>query len=154
MERVWIFDSECKMFARLCDKLTLIENRQAFFDLNAYLNNVQVMLTACNRYLKWVVLDRCRKPLRGGPTLAGLPGGAAGELSRLFPVQCNYEYPLAGPPQPAFQKDSVRVNPLTRKEARSLKGRIPHLLNRMHGYDLKEDICDFFADSKLDVSWD
>ena len=52
------------------------------------------MLKACDRYLKWVGLDRCRKPILGGPTLSGLPGGVAGDLQRLFPVQSNFEYPV------------------------------------------------------------
>ncbi len=74
--------------------MTFVENRSLFFDLNSYLMNVQVVLSACNRYLKWVGLDRCRKPITGGPTLSGLPGGLAGDLQRLFPVQSNFQFPV------------------------------------------------------------
>ena len=35
-----------------CDKLTYINNRELLYDLNSYINNVRVMLHACNNYLK------------------------------------------------------------------------------------------------------
>ena len=35
-----------------CDKLTYINNRDLLYDLNSYINNVRVILHACNNYLK------------------------------------------------------------------------------------------------------
>ena len=35
-----------------CEKLTHINNRDLLYDLNSYINNVRVMLQACNNYLK------------------------------------------------------------------------------------------------------
>ena len=91
----------CKDFFMVCDKMTHIRNRDLLFDLNSYLNNVRVILHACNNYLKWVGLDNCRKPLRCGPSLAGLPGGLAGELGRLYPIQSESQFPLRRPVTPA-----------------------------------------------------
>merc|ERR1712142_898092 len=71
-----------------------MNNRDLLFDLNSYLNNVRVILHGCNNYLKWVGLDNCKKPIRHGPSLAGLPGGLAGDLMRLYPVQSEDQYPL------------------------------------------------------------
>ena len=31
-------------------------------------------MSGCNSYLKWVGLHQCKKPIRAGPSLAGLPG--------------------------------------------------------------------------------
>eukprot|EP00092_Neocalanus_flemingeri_P029017 GFUD01031502.1.p1 GENE.GFUD01031502.1~~GFUD01031502.1.p1 ORF type:complete len:664 (+),score=180.97 GFUD01031502.1:119-2110(+) len=84
----------CKEFFVVCDKMTHMKNRDLLFDLNSYLNNVRVILHACNNYLKWVGLDNCKKPIRHGPTLAGLPGGLAGDLMRLYPVQTEEQFPL------------------------------------------------------------
>jgi len=84
----------CKDFFLVCDKMTHMNNRDLLFDLNSYLNNVRVILHACNNYLKWVGLDNCKKPIRHGPTLAGLPGGLAGDLMRLYPVQSEEQYPV------------------------------------------------------------
>ena len=58
----------------MLDKWTFVKNRQLFFDINPYLNNLQVILRASNRYLKWVSFEKCAKPINGGPTLAGLIG--------------------------------------------------------------------------------
>ena len=55
----------------MLDKFTYIKNRELFFDINPYLNNLQVILRASNRYLKWVSFEKCAKPINGGPTLAG-----------------------------------------------------------------------------------
>ena len=44
--------------------------------------------------LQWIGIDDCRKPIKHGPTLAGLPGGLAGELGRLYPVQSDQDYPV------------------------------------------------------------
>ena len=38
--------------AQACEKLTYINNRDLLYDLNSYINNVRVMLHACNNYLK------------------------------------------------------------------------------------------------------
>ena len=77
-----------------------------------YINNVRIILHACNNYLKvpryqsdpilidtfflaqWIGIDDCRKPIKNGPSLAGLPGGLAGDLMRLYPIQTNDMYPL------------------------------------------------------------
>ena len=56
----------------------------------------QIMLQGCNRFLKWVGLERANKPILGGPTLAGLPGGVVGDLQRLYPIRSNFEYPVCG----------------------------------------------------------
>ena len=77
-----------------CEKLTHINNRDLLYDLNSYINNVRVILQACNNYLKWVGIDDCRKAIKQGPTLAGLPGGLAGDLARLYPVQSDQQYPV------------------------------------------------------------
>jgi len=87
-----------KQFAFICDVITKIPNRELLYDLIPYLTNVRVILSACSRYLQWVGLRDCRKPLRCGPTLAGLPGGVAGDLMRLYPVQSMDQFPLTGPP--------------------------------------------------------
>ena len=60
-----------KQFAFICDVITKIPNRELLYDLIPYLTNVRVILSACSRYLQWVGLRDCRKPLRCGPTLAG-----------------------------------------------------------------------------------
>ena len=54
----------------------------------------QIMLHGCNRFLKWVGLEKGNKPILGGPTLAGLPGGVVGDLQRLYPIRSNFEYPV------------------------------------------------------------
>jgi len=87
-----------KQFAFICDVITKIPNRELLYDLIPYLTNVRVILSACSRYLQWVGLRDCKKPLRCGPTLAGLPGGVAGDLMRLYPVQNMEQFPLTGPP--------------------------------------------------------
>ena len=102
-----------KQFAFICDVITKIPNRELLYDLIPYLTNVRVILSACSRYLQWVGLRDCKKPLRSGPTLAGmrffqrsvtiksfkgLPGGVAGDLMRLYPVQSMDQFPLTGPP--------------------------------------------------------
>ena len=61
-----------KQFAFICDVITKIPNRELLYDLIPYLTNVRVILSACSRYLQWVGLRDCKKPLRSGPTLAGM----------------------------------------------------------------------------------
>ena len=39
-------------FVQACDKLTYINNRELLYDLNSYINNVRIILHACNNYLK------------------------------------------------------------------------------------------------------
>ncbi|CAB4060396.1 NCOAT [Lepeophtheirus salmonis] len=72
--RAYTFNDVCRSFSGLFEKLPFIPNRDFFFDINPYLNSVHIALMACNRYLKWVGLDQCAKPLNRGPTLSGLPG--------------------------------------------------------------------------------
>ena len=45
-------------------------------------------------YSQWIGIDDCKKPIKSGPTLAGLPGGLAGDLMRLYPLQSSEQYPL------------------------------------------------------------
>jgi len=94
IEKASFVNRICKDFFVACDKMTHMNNRDLLFDLNSYLNNVRVILHGCNNYLKWVGLDNCKKPIRHGPSLAGLPGGLAGDLMRLYPVQSEDQYPL------------------------------------------------------------
>jgi len=94
MEKATAINNICKHFFTACDKLTYINNRELLYDLNSYINNVRIILHACNNYLKWIGIDDCRKPIKHGPTLAGLPGGLAGDLMRLYPVQSNEQYPV------------------------------------------------------------
>ena len=78
MRRFSLYNESCKKIFRMLDKWTYVANRELFFDINPYLNNLQVILRGCSRYLKWASLERCQKPISGGPTLAGLMGGFAG----------------------------------------------------------------------------
>ena len=71
MRRFSVFNDSCKKICKMLDKFTYIKNRELFFDINPYLNNLQVILRASNRYLKWVSFEKCAKPINGGPTLAG-----------------------------------------------------------------------------------
>ena len=70
---------------------------------------------SCNRYLKWVGVERCCKPISGGPTLAGLPGGVAGDLLRLYPVKSNDEYPIVGIRTPNLDDPVLVCRPLPKK---------------------------------------
>jgi len=94
MDKATAINNVCKQFFNTCDKLTYISNRELLYDLNSYINNVRIILHACNNYLKWIGIDDCRKPIKHGPTLAGLPGGLAGDLMRLYPIQSNSQYPI------------------------------------------------------------
>eukprot|EP00096_Caligus_rogercresseyi_P012492 TRINITY_DN5243_c0_g1_i1.p1 TRINITY_DN5243_c0_g1~~TRINITY_DN5243_c0_g1_i1.p1 ORF type:complete len:654 (-),score=214.63 TRINITY_DN5243_c0_g1_i1:148-2070(-) len=111
ISRVYTFNEVCRSFGGLFEKLPFIPNRDFFFDINPYLNSVQVALLACNRYLKWVGLDQCANPLLKGPTLAGLPGGLAGELMRLYPVQSQCEFPLLYAPA-YLEKKTLVLRPI------------------------------------------
>ena len=73
------FNEICRRYSRLFDKLTFMENRELFFDMNAYMTNLNFTLQSCNRFLKWVGVERCMNSICGGPTLSGLPGGVAGK---------------------------------------------------------------------------
>jgi len=101
VERAGRVSSVSLQFSSICDQVTKIANRELLYDLIPYLTNVRVILTACSNYLKWVGLRHCSKPLHSGPTLAGLPGGAAGDLLRLYPVQSSSQFPLRRPPGPS-----------------------------------------------------
>ena len=70
---------------------------------------------SCNRYLKWVGVEQCNKPINGGPTLAGLPGGVAGDLLRLYPVKSNDEYPIRGIRTPNLDDPVLVCRPLPKK---------------------------------------
>ena len=137
MERASSFNNVCKRFLKLCDKFTFIDNRQLFFDANAYLSNLQVILSGCNRFLKWVGLERCRKPINGGPTLAGLPGGVAGELQRLFPVKCNFEYPIRVL-RPSCDKNCYQIRPMAKEDFEDVADAFPKLLGDALGVDASE----------------
>ena len=65
--------------------------------------------------MKWVGVERCNKPISGGPTLAGLPGGVAGDLLRLYPVKSNDEYPLVGIRTPNLDDPVLVCRPLPKK---------------------------------------
>ena len=41
IQRASSFNNVCNRFSRLCDKFTFIPNRELFFDINSYLNNLQ-----------------------------------------------------------------------------------------------------------------
>lgn len=84
MKRFSVFNDSCKKIFRMLDKWTYVPNRELFFDINPYLNNLQVILRACNRYLKWVCLEKCAKPINGGPTLAGLTGGFGNSKQKIM----------------------------------------------------------------------
>ena len=93
------YTAGCKKVFKMLDKWTYVKNRELFFDLNPYLNNAQVILRAANRYLKWVSIDKCAKPISGGPSLAGLMGGFAGDMARLYPITDKKMYPLRDIPE-------------------------------------------------------
>ena len=103
----------------MLDKWTYVNNRELFFDINPYLNNLQVILRACNRYLKWIGFEKCAKPINGGPTLSGLIGGFAGDLQRLYPVQSTTMFPLTKAITP--YQGCLVVTPLLSKEKTSVK---------------------------------
>ena len=65
--------------------------------------------------MKWVGVERCNKPISGGPTLAGLPGGVAGDLLRLYPVKSNDEYPMVGIRTPNLDEPVLVCRPLPKK---------------------------------------
>ena len=65
--------------------------------------------------MKWVGVERCNKPISGGPTLAGLPGGVAGDLLRLYPVKSNDEYPMVGIRTPNLDDPVLVCRPLPKK---------------------------------------
>ena len=42
IQRASSFNNVCNRYSRMCDKFTFIANRELFFDINSYLNNLQV----------------------------------------------------------------------------------------------------------------
>ena len=95
MRRFSIFNESCKKIFRMIDKWTYVANRELFYDINPYLNNLHVILLGCSRYLKWVSLEKCQKPINGGPTLAGLMGGFAGNYQ--LPIYIYFFFLKPGP---------------------------------------------------------
>ena len=108
----------------MLDKWTYCRNRELFFDINPYLNNLQVILRACNRYLKWISFEKCTKPINGGPTLAGLMGGFAGDLQRLYPIQHPSMFPLRNVISSA---DFLVVRPILAKEKSQVGNYLHHM---------------------------
>ena len=136
------FNEICRRYGRLFDKLTFMENRELFFDINGYMTNLNFTLQSCNRFLKWVGVERCTNPISGGPTLAGLPGGVAGEFMRLYPVKANSQYPL-------LNIDSVRpevnliLRPVLKKQMGMLCPAFSRLVCESRGVnegDVPEDV--------------
>eukprot|EP00094_Tigriopus_californicus_P009303 TCALIF_08969-PA protein Name:"Similar to SFXN2 Sideroflexin-2 (Homo sapiens)" AED:0.07 eAED:0.07 QI:8/0.66/0.57/1/0.83/0.71/7/214/1069 len=154
MERASSFNNTCKRFSKICDKFTYINNRELFFDINGYLNNMQVVLSACNRLLKWVGLDKCRRPIHGGPTLSGLPGGMAGDLQRLYPIRSNFEYPVRSL-MPSAEKNAYAIQPIgSKSELEELRLGFPRLFCESQGIeedDLTKSIREFALKSRLDA---
>ena len=124
MRRFSIFNDSCKRIFKMLDKWTYVANRELFFDINPYLNNLQVILRASNRYLKWVSLEKCSKPINGGPTLAGLIGGFAGDLQRLYPIQNSKMIPMR---TVTPSHNWLTVRPLFSREKNEIKGFLSHL---------------------------
>ena len=146
------FNEVCKQFGRTIDKMTFIENREMFFDLNGYLSNLNVILQSCNRYLKWVGVERCSKPISGGPTLAGLPGGVAGDLLRLYPVKSNDEYPMVGIRTPSLDDPVLVCRPLPKKSWNILGPAFSRLLCESHGVpesEVPEDVIKLIQSYKI-----
>lgn len=154
MERASSFNNTCKRFSKICDKFTYINNRELFFDINGYLNNMQVVLSACNRLLKWVGLDKCRRPIQGGPTLSGLPGGMAGDLQRLYPIRSNFEYPVRSL-MPCAEKNAYAIQPIgSASDWEELRIGFPRLFNdsrNVEDDDLTKSIREFVLKSRLDA---
>ncbi len=112
------------------------------------------MLQGCNRYLKWVGLDKCRKAILGGPTLAGLPGGIVGDLQRLYPIRTNFEYPLRQL-TPVVERDSYVCQPVvTPGDRKALRAGFMRLHCDAVGLaeeDLTDDEKRFVVGAKLDA---
>lgn len=156
LSRASSFNNVCRRFAKVCDKFTYIENRELFFDINSYLNNVQVILSACNRYLKWVGLERCRKPIQGGPTLSGLPGGLAGDLQRLYVVKSNFEYPIRSA-RPLIEKNAYLIKTFYRDNYKSLQESYFKLYCESVNVEMDvvpKKLSDFITKTRLDVFLD
>lgn len=124
VKRFSVFNDYCKKICRMLDKWTYCRNRELFFDINPYLNNLQVILRACNRYLKWISFEKCTKPINGGPTLAGLMGGFAGDLQRLYPIQHPSMFPLRNVISSA---DFLVVRPFLAKEKSQVGNYLHHM---------------------------
>ena len=124
------FNEVCKHFERIMVKMSHIENREMFFDLDGYLMNLNAILQSCNRYLKLAGVERTYG-CYGGPTLAGLPGGVAGDLLRLYPAQSNDEYPIVGIRTP--KSDDPVYRPLPKKSWSILGPAFSRLLCESHG---------------------
>lgn len=124
MRRFSVFNDSCRKIFRMLDKWTYVANRELFFDLNPYLNNLQVILRASIKYLKWVCHEKCSRPLNGGPTLAGLIGGFAGDMQRLYPIQSARMFPLHSA---TASHEYLIVRPLLSRE----KSQIPTFVRNM-----------------------
>ena len=145
MKRFSVFNEYCKKICRMLDKWTFVKNRELFFEINPYLNNLQVIMRACNRYLKWIAFDKCAKPINGGPTLAGLMGGFAGDLSRLYPIQHSSMLPLRSV---VSSMDCMLVRPLLKSEKSKLGHYLVHLSDSVdHLVVLDNSMTRIFATS-------
>ena len=145
MQRFSVFNEYCKKICRMLDKWTFVKNRELFFDINPYLNNLQVIMRACNRYLKWIALDKCAKPINGGPTLAGLMGGFAGDLQRLYPIQHSSMLPLRSV---VSTTDCMIVRPLLRGEKSKVGNYLVHISDSVdHLVVLDNSMTRIFATS-------
>jgi len=114
-------NTTAKLLDSTIDKLTHIVNREIMFDLAPYLTNLRVILSGCNSYLKWIGLHECKKPIRAGPSLAGLPGGLAGDLMRLYPIQSESMFPHKSPVTPWSQPLLVLPFKCTEKSLQGLE---------------------------------
>ena len=132
------FNDVCKRFERIMDKMTHIKNREMLFDLHGYLNNLNVILQSCNRYLKCSGIERCSKPNSAGLTLAGLPGGLAGDLLRLYPAQSNDDYPVERFRTPSMVNPILVCQPLPEKSWSILGPAFSRLLCESHGVSESE----------------
>jgi len=127
------FNDICRRYSRLFDKLTFMENRELFFDINGYMTNLNFTLQSCNRFLKWVGVERCTNPISGGPTLSGLPGGVAGDLMRLYPVRSNAQYPLMSLEPVQKQGEALVCRPVLKKQVGILGPAFSRLVCESHG---------------------
>ena len=148
IRRYSVFNDCCRKVYRMLDKWTYVPNRELFFDINPYLSNLQVILRACNRYLKWTSMEKCSKPINGGPSLAGLMGGFAGDLQRLYPIQSLASYPLRGA---VPSHDYLTVRPLLNKDRNNMKGILKTMSNR-HVEQIGESLVKVIASSIVEQS--
>ena len=142
IKRFSVFNEYCKKIYRMLDKWTYCRNRQLFFDINPYLNNLQVILRACLRYLKWIAFEKCVKPINGGPTLAGLMGGFAGDLQRLYPIQHPSMFPLR---HVVTSTDCLVVRPFLGKEKGKIGSYLAHISDTVDHLVVSSSMTKIFA---------